>query len=213
MTSFRQELMGSHGFSLIPLNRLSAVISANSRLLLPSKSVLAYARKQSQSAIFEWVEEDRGWYWHADDYPLSWEKKVKVTNISASGKKGSAKLKSTKKGGDTSEACFDVVPFESDLPPICNIVLKGSPPPFPIPVLACVPLLVSPSLLLHNYLQMLLLLVGHEAVKERHPLILSPPLSGKYVISNSTLSFIYIYIYIYINFPAANPDMLADFSL
>ena len=55
---------------------------------------------------------------------------MKVTNISAPGKKGSAKLKSTRKGGDTSEACFNVVPFKSDLPPICNIVLKGSPPPF-----------------------------------------------------------------------------------
>ena len=45
MTSFEQELMGSRGFSLIPLNGLSAVISTNPRLLLPSKSVLAYARK------------------------------------------------------------------------------------------------------------------------------------------------------------------------
>ena len=47
MTSFKQELMGSRGFSLIPPDRLSAVILANPRLLLPSKSMLAYARKQS----------------------------------------------------------------------------------------------------------------------------------------------------------------------
>ena len=45
MTSFEQELMGSRGFSLIPLDGLSTVISANPRLLLPFKSVLAYARK------------------------------------------------------------------------------------------------------------------------------------------------------------------------
>ena len=84
--------MGSHGFSLIPPNRLSMVVSANPRLFLPSKSVLAYARKQNRSVIFEWSEEDRGWHWHAGDYPPSWEKKVKVTNISATGKKGPAKL-------------------------------------------------------------------------------------------------------------------------
>ena len=37
--------MGSCGFSLIPPDGLSAVISANPQLLLPSKYVLAYARK------------------------------------------------------------------------------------------------------------------------------------------------------------------------
>ena len=61
MTSFKQELMGSRGFFLIPPNGLSTVISTNPRLFLPSKFVLVYARKQSQSAIFEWVEEDREW--------------------------------------------------------------------------------------------------------------------------------------------------------
>ena len=45
MTSFEQELMGSRGFSLIPLKALNMVVSANSRLFLPSKSELAYARK------------------------------------------------------------------------------------------------------------------------------------------------------------------------
>ena len=81
MTSFKKELMGSRGFSLIPPDGLSAIISANPQLLLPSKSVLAYARKQSQSAIFEWDEEKRWWHWHAGDYPPGWEKKVKVINI------------------------------------------------------------------------------------------------------------------------------------
>ena len=73
MTLFEKELMGSRGFSLVPPDRLGAIISANPRLLLPSKSVLAYARKQSRSAIFEWDEEKRGWHWHAGDYPLGWE--------------------------------------------------------------------------------------------------------------------------------------------
>ena len=53
MTSFEQELVGSHGFSLIPPDGLNMVILANPRLLLPSKSVLAYTRKQNPSAIFE----------------------------------------------------------------------------------------------------------------------------------------------------------------
>jgi len=61
MTSFEQELMHSRGFSLISPNGLNAVILANPRLVLPSKFVLAYAKKQSRSTIFEWVEEDRGW--------------------------------------------------------------------------------------------------------------------------------------------------------
>ena len=97
MTSFEQELMGSPGFSLIPPDGFSMVVLANPRLLLPFKSVLAYARKQNRSTIFEWVEDDRGWHWHAGDYPPDWEKKVKVTNISAPGKKGPTKLKSKSK--------------------------------------------------------------------------------------------------------------------
>ena len=121
--------MGSWGFSLIPPDGLSAVISANPRLLLPSKSVLAYARKQNRSAIFEWVKEDRGWLWHVGDYPTGWEKKVKVINIPVLGRKSSAKPKSAKKGDDPSKACSNVVPFESGLPLIGNIVLEGSPPP------------------------------------------------------------------------------------
>ena len=97
MTSFEKELIGSRGFSLVPPDGLSVIISANPELLLPSKSVLAYAKKQSRSAIFEWDEEKRGWYWHTSDYPLGWEKGVKVTNISVPIKKGPAKLKSASK--------------------------------------------------------------------------------------------------------------------
>ena len=101
MTSFERELMDSRGFSLVPPDGLSAIISANPRLLLPSKSALAYARKQSQSAIFEWDKEKRGWYWHAGDYPPGWEKKVKEINIFVLIKKSLAKLKSASKSKPT----------------------------------------------------------------------------------------------------------------
>ena len=53
MTSFEQKLLGSRGFSLIPPNGLHAVISTNPRLFLPTKSMVAYARKQSWFTIFE----------------------------------------------------------------------------------------------------------------------------------------------------------------
>ena len=59
-----------------------------------------------------------------------WRKKVKVTNIPVSCKKGFAKPKSAKKGDDSFEAYSDVVPFKSSLPPIGNRVLESSPPPF-----------------------------------------------------------------------------------
>ena len=97
MTSFEQELAGSRGFSLIPPKGLSMVVSPNPRLLLPSKSMLAYARKQNWSAIFKWDEEKKGWYWHTGVYPPSWEKKVKVINVPAPVKKGPTKLKSASK--------------------------------------------------------------------------------------------------------------------
>ena len=97
MTSFEQELVGSRGFSLIPHNGLSMVILANPRLLLPSKFVLEYSRKQNPFVIFEWDEEKKRWYWHAGEYPLGWEKKVKVTNILASSMKGPTRLKSVSK--------------------------------------------------------------------------------------------------------------------
>ena len=60
MTSFERELLGSHGFFLIPLDGLHTVISPNPRLLLPTKSTVAYARKQSWSATFKWAEEEKG---------------------------------------------------------------------------------------------------------------------------------------------------------
>ena len=52
MTTFENKLMGSRDFFLILSDRLSMVISVNPRLLLPSKSVVAYAKRQNRSAIF-----------------------------------------------------------------------------------------------------------------------------------------------------------------
>ena len=60
MTAFEQELLSSHGFSLIPPNDFHAIISANLRLLLPTKSVVVYARKQGWFAIFEWQAKEKG---------------------------------------------------------------------------------------------------------------------------------------------------------
>lgn len=54
MISFGQELLGGRGFSLITLKGLHATISANPQLLLPTKSMVVYARKQSRPAIFKW---------------------------------------------------------------------------------------------------------------------------------------------------------------
>ena len=93
MTSFGQELVGSRSFSLIPPEGLGMVVSPNPRLLLPSKSVLAYTRKQNRSAIFESDEEEKGWSWHTGVYPSGWERKVKVINVPAPVKKGPTKLK------------------------------------------------------------------------------------------------------------------------
>ena len=45
MTTFVKELVGSHGFFLIPPDGLGMVVSVNPRLLLPSKSVLVYAKR------------------------------------------------------------------------------------------------------------------------------------------------------------------------
>ena len=97
MDSFVAELAGSRGFSLTPPEGLGMVVSVNPRLLLPSKFVLAYARKQNWSAIFEWDAEKKGWFWHAGDYPHSWEKKVKVINLSVPSMKAPAKPKSASK--------------------------------------------------------------------------------------------------------------------
>ena len=69
MASFEQELLSNHGFSLIPPDGLSVVIFTNPQLLLPTKFVMAYTRKQSRSTIFKWVEKEREWFWYAGDYP------------------------------------------------------------------------------------------------------------------------------------------------
>ena len=67
MTSFEKKLIGSRGFSLIPSDGLSAIILVNPQLLLPFKSVLAYAKELNWCAIFEWDKEKRAWHWHASD--------------------------------------------------------------------------------------------------------------------------------------------------
>ena len=41
----------------------------------------------------------------------------------------SVKPRSTKRGDDSFETCSDIVPYKGGLPPIGNIVLKGSSPP------------------------------------------------------------------------------------
>ena len=65
MTSFNEELFGSHGFSLVPFDNLHAIISLNPRLLLPTKSMIAYAKKQNRPAMFEWQEKEQGWFLYA----------------------------------------------------------------------------------------------------------------------------------------------------
>ena len=69
ITSFGQELLSGCGFSLIPPKGLHANISANPRLLPHTKSMVAYARKQSRPAIFEWQVKEKGWYLYAGEYP------------------------------------------------------------------------------------------------------------------------------------------------
>ena len=82
--------------------------------------VVAYARKQSRSAIFEWQEKEKRWYLYTGEFPFSWEKKMKVVNLSTPTKKGSvsrtAKPKFAKKGDDSSETCSNIVPYKAGLP-------------------------------------------------------------------------------------------------
>ena len=66
MILFEQELLGSHGFSLIPPDRLYVIIFATRSYFFP---------------LFEWQEKERGWYLYAGDYPIGWENKVKVVNL------------------------------------------------------------------------------------------------------------------------------------
>lgn len=54
MTSFSEDLLGSCGFLLITPQGLHVVISLNPWLLLPTKFMVVYARKQNRFAIFEW---------------------------------------------------------------------------------------------------------------------------------------------------------------
>ena len=137
MISFGQELLGGHGFSLIPLEGLHAIIFANPRLLLPTKSVVAYDRKQSWSTIFEWKEKEKGWYLYASEYPPGLVKKVKVVNLLVPVKKGSVtwnvKPKFAKRGDDSFETCSDIILYGGGLPPIGNIVLESFPPLPPRP--------------------------------------------------------------------------------
>ena len=82
--------------------------------------VVAYARKRSRSAIFEWQEKEKRWYLYAGEFPFSWEKKMKVVNLSTPTKKGSvsrtAKPKFAKKGDDSSKTCYNIVPYKAGLP-------------------------------------------------------------------------------------------------
>ena len=134
MISFGQELLGGRGFSIITSEGLHAIIFTNLWLLLPTKFVLAYARKQSRSIIFEWKEKERGWYLYVDEFLPGWEKRVKVMNLPAPTKKGSVswtiKPKSAKRGNDSSKTCSDLVLYKGGFLLIGNIVLEGSPPPF-----------------------------------------------------------------------------------
>ena len=134
MISFGQELLGGHGFSL---EGLHAIIFANPRLLLPTKSVVAYDRKQSWSTIFEWKEKEKGWYLYASEYPPGLVKKVKVVNLLVPVKKGSVtwnvKPKFAKRGDDSFETCSDIILYGGGLPPIGNIVLESFPPLPPRP--------------------------------------------------------------------------------
>ena len=109
------------GFSLIPPDGLGMVASANPRLVLPSRSVLAYVTKQGRSSLLEWNEGAEGWNWLAGDYPPGWDKKVKVLNPPTLAKGGSVKLKSAKKKDEAMSS-------ESDLPPMGHLALLGSPP-------------------------------------------------------------------------------------
>ena len=77
----------------------------------------------------------RGGILYASEYPLGWVKKVKVVNLPVPAKKGSVtrtvKPKFAKRGDDSSETYSDIIPYGGGLPPIGNIVLESSPPPFP----------------------------------------------------------------------------------
>ena len=122
---------------------------------------------------------------------------MKVVKLPAPAEKGlvpqSTKPKSAKKGDDSFETCFDIIPYEDGLPPIGNIVLKGSLPPSAHTHSTGALLQANPSLLLHDDPQVLLLLVGPEVVRGRclHHFFLPPP-RGEYVIYNLTSSSFFL---------------------
>ena len=95
--------------------------------------MVAYARKQSRSAIFKWQEKEKGWYLYVGEFPSGWEKKVEVVNLLAPMKKDSmsqtAKPKSAKKGDYSSKTCFDIILYKGGVPLIGCIVLESSLPP------------------------------------------------------------------------------------
>ena len=82
--------------------------------------MVAYARKQSKFAIFEWQEKEKGWYLYTGEYLVGWKKKGSMSQT--------AKPESAKRGDNSSETYSDIVPYGSGLPPIGNIVLERSPP-------------------------------------------------------------------------------------
>ena len=67
---------------------------------------------------------------YAGEYPAGCEKKVRVLNLLALAKKGSvsqiARPKSAERGDESSETCFNIVPYEGGLPSVGNIVLESS---------------------------------------------------------------------------------------
>ena len=116
---------------------MHTILSPNPHLLVPSRSIIVYVRKQNRSGRFEWQEKKQGWFWHVGEYHPSWERKVKVLNpFPSAPNKGSAsmvaKTKFSKKGKgiamSTLEVCFDIVPYVGDLPLIGSIILESTPP-------------------------------------------------------------------------------------
>ena len=70
---------------------------------------------------------------YTSEFPHGWEKKVKVVNLPTPTRKGSVSQstnpESAKKGGDSFETYFDIVPYKGGLPLIGNIVLESTTPP------------------------------------------------------------------------------------
>ena len=128
---------------------------------------------------------EKGWFWYAGDFPMGWEKRVKVTNPPILVKKGSTSrsTKTIKKSDDSFETFSEIVPFEGGLPLIGNIVLENSPHPSTRTRSSRCLLQASLGPLLCGHVLMLLLLARPEVAKGRHlPFLRLPQLSGEYVI-------------------------------